>query len=90
MAATRKKTAGTDCTKLSYEDALDELESIIDSIEKGDLGLEKGLELYRRGDALLKHCRGKLDAAEQELEQISGAESESSATGSAPDADKKQ
>ena len=72
MAAKKKKPTGRadDTAKLSYEQALAELESIIERIEKGEVGLEESLKQYTRGAALLKRCRGILDTAEQQIEQL--------------------
>ncbi len=72
MAAKKKKPTGQadDTGKLSYEQALAELESIIERIEKGEVGLEESLKQYTRGAALLKRCRGILDTAEQQIEQL--------------------
>lgn len=53
---------------LSFERAVEELESIIDRIEQGEIGLEESLKQRKRGDELIKRCRTVLDAAEQELE----------------------
>ncbi|TVQ55674.1 MAG: exodeoxyribonuclease VII small subunit [Phycisphaerales bacterium] len=53
---------------LSFERAVEELESIIDRIEQGEIGLEESLRQRKRGDELIKRCRTILDAAEQELE----------------------
>lgn len=56
---------------LTFEQAMEQLESIIDRIERGEIGLEESLAQRKRGDALVKRCRVVLDAAEQELQQIS-------------------
>jgi exodeoxyribonuclease VII small subunit len=62
---------GTPPEKLSFEQAVAELESIIEQIERGEIGLEESLKQRKRGDQLIKRCRAILDAAEQELEQVS-------------------
>jgi exodeoxyribonuclease VII small subunit len=56
--------------KLSFEQAVAEMESIIEQIERGEIGLEESLKQRKRGDQLIKRCRAILDAAEQELEEI--------------------
>lgn len=68
------KPRPSDPAKMSFEDAIEELEQIIDRIESGDIGLEKSLSERKRGDELIKRCRSVLDAAEQELKQIDAAE----------------
>jgi len=55
--------------KLTFEQAVAELESIIEQIEQGEIGLEESLKQRKRGDGLIKRCRAILDAAEQELEE---------------------
>ncbi|MHC4415303.1 MAG: exodeoxyribonuclease VII small subunit [Planctomycetota bacterium] len=60
--------------EMSYEQAIAELESIIERIEQGEVGLEESLAEYRRGAALLKRCRGILEAAEQQIEEVGGEE----------------
>jgi exodeoxyribonuclease VII small subunit len=62
--------------ELSYEQALDELETIIEAIEAGEVGLEESLARYRRGAQLLTRCRSILRRAEQELEQLGADDSE--------------
>ena len=59
-----------DVSKLSFEDALKELESIVDKLERGDVPLEKSIEIYERGAALKSHCEQKLKSAELKVEQI--------------------
>lgn len=73
--AKRSKTdtsdqAGTPPEKLAFEQAVAELESIIERIEQGEIGLEESLKQRQRGDKLIKRCRAILDAAEQELEEV--------------------
>jgi len=62
--------APTPPEKLTFEQAVAELESIIERIEQGEIGLEESLRQRKRGDALIKRCRAILDAAEQELEEV--------------------
>ena len=52
---------------VSFEDALRELESIVDSMEKGNLDLDPSLLAYQRGMELLKFCQDKLTAAESKI-----------------------
>lgn len=59
---------------LSYEQAAEQLESIIEQIEAGEIGLEKSLAEYERGMALLKHCRAILDRAEQRVAELTPSE----------------
>ena len=68
MAKTPKSKAAE--TSMTYEQALAELEALIERIERGEIGLEESLAEYRRGAALLKRCRAILDTAEQQIEQL--------------------
>ncbi len=56
--------------KLSFEQALDELEKIVASLEQGNVALEQSIEIYGRGEALKKHCQTLLKAAEDKVEKI--------------------
>ena len=72
-----KKTSNatrTDPKKMSFEQAVQELESIIEQIEQGEVGLEQSLDEYRRGSTLIKRCRDILDVAEQQIEKMSEQE----------------
>lgn len=55
----------------SFEHSLEEVESIIEAIESGEVGLEKSLAEYERGVMLLKRCREILTSAEQRIESLS-------------------
>jgi exodeoxyribonuclease VII small subunit len=57
---------------LSYEEAIEELESIIGRMEQGETPLEDSLREYARGDALVRRCRQVLDQAQQRIETIAG------------------
>jgi len=54
----------TPVQELSYEEALAQLETILDALEQDDLPLESSLTLYERGVLLADHCTSLLDAAE--------------------------
>lgn len=56
---------------MGYEQAVEALESIIERIESGEIGLEASLAEYRRGVALVRHCRSILDSAEQQVRLLS-------------------
>lgn len=55
---------------LGYEAAVERLESIIEAIESGEVGLEESIAKYEEGAALLKRCRGILGQSEQKIEAI--------------------
>lgn len=56
-----------DITSLSYEQARDELISIVAQLEGGQIGLEDSMTLWERGEALAIHCNTWLDGAEAKL-----------------------
>ena len=64
------KSAATDIDKLSFEDALKQLEDIVSQLERGDVELEKSIEIYERGAQLKAHCEARLKSAELKIEQI--------------------
>lgn len=64
------ETAVADITKLSFEQALAELETIVRQLESGEVELEKSISIYERGAALRAHCDGKLKDAELKVEKI--------------------
>ena len=55
---------------LSFESALAQIESIIERIESGEVGLEQSLTEYEKGVGLINHCRAKLDRARQQVEDL--------------------
>lgn len=60
----------TDVSKMSFEAALKELESIVEQLEKADVELEKSIAIYERGAALKKHCEDKLKSAQMKVDKI--------------------
>ena len=58
----------------SYEVALSELESLVASMEGGQLPLEGLLAGYRRGTELLQYCRSRLAAVEQQVKVLEGGQ----------------
>lgn len=56
-----------DIMDLTYEQARDELISIVAQLEGGQTGLESSMTLWQRGEALAAHCGTWLDGAEAKL-----------------------
>src|SRR4051812_48484017 len=50
--------------KMPFEEAMAELEKIVDQLEKGSVPLEKSIEIYERGEQLKAHCDRLLKSAE--------------------------
>ncbi|MEM9710387.1 MAG: exodeoxyribonuclease VII small subunit [Pseudomonadota bacterium] len=56
--------------KMSFEDAMRELETVVSQLESGDVPLEDSIKLYERGAALKAHCQKKLAEAEEKVATI--------------------
>jgi len=56
--------------ELSFERALQELEEIVNRLERGEVPLAESIAIYERGDALRKHCDALLKQAEARVEKI--------------------
>lgn len=59
-----------DLSKLSFEDALIQLESIVRELEGGKIKLDDAVEAYEKATALKKFCEEKLKAAQLKIEKI--------------------
>ena len=57
-----------------FEDALRELESIVERMEDGEPTLEESLKLFERGTGLARSCQKSLDEAEQRIQTLADAE----------------
>jgi exodeoxyribonuclease VII small subunit len=62
--------AAADLAKISFEDALRELEGIVASLERGDVSLDDAITAFERGTALKGHCQARLEEARMKVEQI--------------------
>ncbi len=63
-------TAPQAVESLGFEQAMAELESIVQMLERGDVALEQSITLYARGEALKARCDTLLRQAEMKIEQI--------------------
>ena len=52
---------------MSFEEAMAELEQVLNQLERGDVALDASIKLYERGDALKKRCEAKLKEAEEKV-----------------------
>ena len=57
--------------KMTFEDAITQLNIIVNQLESGNESLENSLKLFEEGSALAALCYGKLQNAEQKIKQIS-------------------
>ncbi|CAM3992406.1 exodeoxyribonuclease VII small subunit [Mesobacillus thioparans] len=56
--------------KLNFEQAMNQLESIVEKLEEGDVPLEEAISFYKEGMELSKLCHDKLKNVEEQLAQI--------------------
>jgi exodeoxyribonuclease VII small subunit len=59
-----------DVTQLSFEKAIEELESIVKRLEEGKVPLEESVAIYDRGESLKRRCEELLRQAEARVEKI--------------------
>lgn len=62
--------ANADIKDMSFEQALEHLETIVESLEQGNVELDKSIGHYERGEALRNHCSKLLKVAEDKVEKI--------------------
>lgn len=67
---TETTTINDDIKVMSFEQALEALERIVDDLERGDVPLDQSIRIYERGEALKAHCDRLLKAAEDKVEKI--------------------
>jgi exodeoxyribonuclease VII small subunit len=56
--------------QVSFEEAMSQLEKIVDRLEEGDVPLEEAITIYKEGMDLSKLCQNKLKNVEEQLAQI--------------------
>jgi exodeoxyribonuclease VII small subunit len=59
-----------DLNALSFEDALQRLERIVQRLENGEASLEESIDIFTQGVSLKRHCEAKLAAAQARIEKI--------------------
>ena len=70
---TEKVQIYKDIREMSFEQALSELETIVDRLETGDVALEESIDIYQRGSQLRAYCDEKLQNAQARIEKITSA-----------------
>jgi exodeoxyribonuclease VII small subunit len=66
----RDKMLKTDSSNKNFESALQELESVVEQLESGDLSLEDSLAAFEKGVGLVKYCNQKLNEVEEKVEVL--------------------
>ncbi|WP_141431717.1 exodeoxyribonuclease VII small subunit [Bacillus sp. 03113] len=56
--------------EISFEEAMERLEEIVEKLEEGDVPLEEAISFYKKGMELSKLCHDKLKNVEEQLTQI--------------------
>lgn len=64
------KASAKDRTVPKFEDCLQQLEKIVEQLERGDLPLEQSLTLFEEGMKLSNSCRQELESAEGKVELL--------------------
>ena len=59
-----------DIQDLSFEDALKELEQIVEQLERGEVQLDQSIALYERGAGLKAHCEARLKDAQLKVDKL--------------------
>jgi exodeoxyribonuclease VII small subunit len=70
--------------KMSFEEALKELETIVEKLERGDVSLDDAVVAYERGTELKQHCQKRLDEAKMRVEAIRAKKASPIAEDTAP------
>lgn len=71
MSAKQKsEPAATPDALADFENSLAELETLVQALETGEIGLEQALVKFERGVALARKCQEALKAAELRVEQL--------------------
>jgi|FaiFalFF_MnMetaG_3_1042247.scaffolds.fasta_scaffold26492_2 exodeoxyribonuclease VII small subunit len=65
-----KKTETGEVENLTFEQALRELQGIVEKLEAGEVSLDEAIEMYERGVKLSKYCMDKLLQAELRIKKI--------------------
>jgi exodeoxyribonuclease VII small subunit len=56
--------------EMSFEDAMEKLESLVKRLEGGSSSLEESIKMFEEGMSLLKFCDTKLEQAEHKIEKL--------------------
>ncbi|HKU94687.1 MAG TPA: exodeoxyribonuclease VII small subunit [Vineibacter sp.] len=68
--AESKNALPADIAALSFEEALRELEAIVQQLERGQVKLDEAIACYERGALLKRHCEARLAEAKAKVEKI--------------------
>ena len=60
--------------KMTFEEAMNELEDLVESLDKGDISLDQAILAYDRGSQLKDYCQKKLTEAKMKVETIQSSD----------------
>ena len=66
----RSETPGEGAGEVNYEQAMDELEQLVERMEQGEVPLEEALKAFEKGRALVARCTAILEDAEKRIRQL--------------------
>jgi len=72
MPKTSAKKSNKPVAEMSYEEAMTELEGIVQSLEEEQVPLEDSMKLFERGQALAAHCGSLLESAQLKVQKLVG------------------
>ncbi len=75
-----KKPPSSKSDELDFESAIKELESLVERLESGELGLADSLSHFENGVRLSRQCHSLIDRARQTVEVLSDVSDENSAS----------
>jgi exodeoxyribonuclease VII small subunit len=76
----KDKAAAETTPEISFEEALQALQGIVEALESGSLGLEESLARFEEGIGLMKTCNDVLEQAEQRIETLTGVDADGNPT----------
>lgn len=68
----KQKSTQKPVEELTYEEAVAELESIVEALESEQNSLEEAMKLFERGQELVKKCGESLEAAQLKIQKLAG------------------
>ncbi len=71
MADKKTRSNEENIDKLTFEQAISQLQEIVEKVETGQIGLEEAIGQYETGCKLVQHCKGILENAERKIEVLS-------------------
>ena len=79
MTKSKSTSKPSDPADLTFEEAVAQLEEIIERVEQGKIGIERALVEYERGVKLVNRCKTILSTVEQRIEEL-GAEQDATSS----------